>query len=410
MSNRIGAIEHPEMTVTAVARKQAAAAPPRKVEGVSGRKPIMGTDVDFVCETGRVTEVADASYERRWQEYDGTDHHWEVRGSAAGRVDRTDVYVHHYVERSETVGRNRIEVTTGREEKRRIFYLGTDRPFVVGDEVALVLAGWDGVLLVNETRDVRILTGRHVFLSPAAADPIERIGRSLTKRGHAFLLLLLSGGVGFGLGCVIGLPALGIVTAVLFLATWLVSVPQWRGRCEAFQAHVRGEAANAFKQLQLVRGGMSEAKAQEAAFGHHGGLTPPSGGKPFWMAVCERLGATAIPPRGSAEANALKIADLEAGLRRSRSGEKRQRTEHDVRVSKSFQIASDELMAAGGPAEASQKDRQAILERHRERVSAFEHLRPPPRRHMRSKGSDPEKWELQWGPPRWPEGHYHIDW
>ncbi len=28
---------------------------------------------------------------------------------------------------------------------------------------------------------------------------------------------------------------------------------------------------------------------------------------------------------------------------------------------------------------------------------------------MRSKGYDIYKWELQWGPPRWPEGHQHLD-
>ncbi len=101
---------------------------------MAGRKPIMGTDVEFETVAGHVTRVEDASYEQRWNEYAGTDHHWQVRGNAAGRVDRADLYVHHYVERSETVGRNKVTVTTGKDRRESSYWLGTDRTFVVGDE------------------------------------------------------------------------------------------------------------------------------------------------------------------------------------------------------------------------------------------------------------------------------------
>lgn len=376
---------------------------------VAGRKPIMGTDVEFETVAGHVTRVEDASYEQRWKEYAGTDHHWQVRGNAAGRVDRADLFVHHYVERSETVGRNKVTVTTGKDRRESNYWLGTDRTFVVGDEVAVVRAGYTEVLLFNRTRDVKVLSDWDIYAEPAAEGTLDRVGRFLSKRGRTFGGIVASGAAGLLLGLPVHAPALGILGPAIILFTWLAAVPQWRSRCSDFQNQVRAVAMEAVKQLELVRGGMSPEKAQQAAFGHDGRKALPRGGKPFWMAVCERLGATTIPPKYSAEDAALELEYWLGVQKRRQSKEERPRTKFDDHVAESYTLALEEVDAARQAGKEDSKTMRQALDRHAERLKKFEHLRPRPRTHMRSKGYDIYKWELQWGPPRWPEGYQHSD-
>lgn len=399
--------------MSAVAQKVAGTAPIRTVHDVVGMKPIMGVDVKFETAAGRVVSVEDISYERRWQEHAGTDHHWAVRGNAAGQVARSDLYVHHYVERSETVGRNKITVKAGKAGRESIYYLGSDKKFVVGDDVFVVVAGFDEILLVNRSRDIEILTHRDIFLEPAPAGTADSIGRFLSGRGRTLGMLVLS----LAVGSVVGMPfhaPVGCAISVAFVMamTWLATVPQWRTRCGYFQVQVRATALEAVKQLQLVRDGMSVAKAQEAAFGHHGGKTPPHGGKPIWMAVAERFGATALPPANSDEARSIRLAKLQEERRQLQSGKvsSKVKTEFDERLRASTRQASDEKMAlrAAGVTETPEQSRE-IMNRHRERIKKFEHLRPRPSRHMLSKGMDPDRWELQWGPPKWPKDFVHLD-
>lgn len=402
-----------ESHVSAVAQKVPGTAPTTTILDVVGMKPIMGVDVKFETAAGRVVSVEDISYERRWQEHAGTDHHWAVRGNAAGQVGRSDLYVHHYVERNETVGRNKITVKAGKAGRESIYYLGSDKKFVAGDEVFVVVAGYDEVLLVNKSRDIKILSDRDIYLDPAPAGTADSIGRFLSGRGRTLGTLVLS----LAAGSIIGLPfhaPVGCAISVAFVMamTWLATVPQWRTRCGDFQVQVRATAIEAVKQLQLVRDGMSVAKAQEAAFGHHGGKTLSRGGKPLWMVIAERFGAKAIPPANSDEARSIRLAELQAELRRLRSGEvlTSVRTKFDELVKASTKQATDErlaLRAAGGMETPAQS--REILDRHRKRIEKFEHLRPRPPRHMRSKGMDPDRWELQWGPPKWPKDFIHLD-
>ncbi|MGU3560053.1 hypothetical protein [Methylobacterium radiotolerans] len=376
---------------------------------VAGRKPIMGTDVEFETVAGHVTRVEDASYEQRWKEYAGTDHHWQVRGNAAGRVDRADLYVHHYVERSETVGRNKVTVTTGKDRRESNYWLGTDRTFVVGDEVAVVRAGYTEVLLFNRTRDVKVLSDWDIYAEPAAEGTLDRVGRFLSKRGRTFGGIVASGAAGLLLGLPVHAPALGLLGPTIILFTWLAAVPQWRSRCSDFQNQVRAVAMEAIKQLELVRGGMSLEKAQEAAFGHDGRKALPRGGKPFWMAVCELLGATTIPPRFSAEDAALELEYLQDRLKRRQSNEVRPRTKFEDLAGESYSQAIDEVTAARAAGKEDSTTMARALDRHDERMKQYAHLRPRPKFHMRSKGYDIYKWELQWGPPKWPEGYQHHD-
>lgn len=376
---------------------------------VAGLKPIMGTDVEFRTVAGHVTRVVDASYERRWKEHAGTDHHWEVRGNAAGRIDRTDVYVHHYVERSETVGRNKVTVTTGEDRRESNYWLGTDRNFVVGDEVAIVRAGYTEVVLFNRTRGIQVLSDWDIHGEPATQGARDRIGRLLSRRRVSASAMVLSAMAGLATGWPSPAPGPALVGPALLILTWLTTVPQWRRRCSEFQNRVRAVALEAVKQLELVRGGMSLEKAQQAAFGHDGRKALPRSGKPLWMAVCERFGATTIPPKYSAEEAAAELEYWLGEQKRSRSGEERPRTSFDDIVAESYAQALGEIDADRQAGKENSKTIRLALDSHAERLKRYEHLRPRPRTHMRSKGYDIHKWELQWGPPRWPKGHRHSD-
>lgn len=368
------------------------------------RVHLMGRQVGIFCRTGFVEAVQDASYDVTWNEHVGTDWVSVPYPLANGRWVRDEIYHHHYVQRSERVGRNKIVVRIdGSDAEADVrkdadqFWFDKDVEFAPGDRVVVVVAGVNRIVLVNETRRFQIFTGRSYSGDPEPDGPLQAIGRHLASFPLALAILALLAGAAWAASSILPLVAC-ILMPIAFLVVRAVAVGAWNARCDVFVRRVRDACESALKRLELVRNGMDPEKAHAEAFGDMSGMFAPVARKPWLVGVCEALGATALPPRGSRQYYEEYLAKHQA----EKAARGRQPTEAETRIAaRAFDVASREYGKAYVE-HRGQVPKEVIAAIGQRQEIAKRPARPD--RHIRVKtktGVDAE-WEIHWGRPRWP--------
>jgi hypothetical protein len=364
----------------------------------------MGAKVEIFCRTGFVETVQDASYDVTWNEHVGTDWSSVPYPLGNGRWVRDEIYHHHYVQRSKTVGRNKIVVridgsdAEAKVDKRaETFWFANDVEFGRGDRVVVVVAGYDRIILVNETRRFQIFTGESFSGAPEPDGPVQAIGRNLAPRTMAMATLALSIGLAWAASAIVPVVAC-ILIPVAFLVARTAAVGSWNTRRDLFVRQVRNACESALKRLELVRNGAKPEKAHAEAFGDMSGTLAPVAYKPLLVSICELLGATTLPPSGSRQ----YYEELYAEFVQKVAARGRKPTEAEARIAaRALDVASREFGKAyvehrgkvPEPVIAAIGQRQEIATRPAR-----------PDRHKRDKkkyGADAE-WEIKWGRPRWP--------
>ncbi len=368
------------------------------------RVHLMGTKVGIFCRTGFVEAVQDASYDVTWNEHVGTDWVSVPYPLANGRWVRDDIYHHHYVQRSKTVGRNKIVVRIdGSDAEANVdkgtdhFWFDKDVEFSRGDRVVVVVADFSRIILVNETKRFQIFTGTSYSGSPDADGPLQAVGRRLASFPVTFLALILSFGLAWAAAAILPIGAC-VLIPIAFLIVKAAAASAWNARREVYARRVRDACESALKRLELVRNGMDPEKAHAEAFGDMSGMYAPVARKPWLVGVCEALGATALPPLGSRQYYEEYLTQLQA----EKAAEGRKPTEAEARVAaRAFDVASREYGKAY--VEHRGKVPEAVVAAIGQRQEiATRPARPDRHKRVKKKTGVDAEWEIHWGRPRWP--------
>jgi hypothetical protein len=369
------------------------------------RVHLMGKKVGIFCRTGFVEAVQDASYDVTWNEHVGTDWVSIPYPLGNGRWVRDEIYHHHYVQRSKTVGRNKIVVRIDGSDAEANVDKGTDQfwfdknvEFNPGDRVVVVVAEFDRIILVNETRRFQIFTGRSYSGDPEPDGPLQALGRNLALGSVSFSILLLSLGLAWAASAILPVAAC-ILIPIAFLVVRTIAVGAWNARREVFVRRVRDACESALKRLELVRNGADPKKAHTEAFGDMSGTLAPVARKPWLVGVCEAMGATALPPLGSRQ----YYEEWYARHLAKEASRGRKPTEEEARIAaEAFDVASREYGKAY--VEHRGKVPESVVAAIGQRQE-FATRPARPERHSRLKKKKPgvdAEWEIHWGQPKWP--------
>lgn len=369
------------------------------------RVHLMGAKIGIFCRTGFVEAVQDASYDVTWNEHVGTDWVSIPYPLANGRWVRDDIYHHHYVQRSEKVGRNKVIVRIDGSDAEvdvlkdtDYYWFGKNVDFSPGDRVVVVVAESDRIILVNETKRFQIFTGNTYSGSPEPYDPIQKLGRSLEARSVSLAILAAVAALAWAASAVLPV-VLCVLLPIAFLVVRAVAVSSWRSHRNVFARSVRDACESALKRLELVRNGMKPDKAHAEAFGDLSGMGVQVARKPWTVSVCEALGATALPPLGSRQFYEERYAiHLENKALRDRKP-----TEEELRTeAAALDVASREYGRAYVAHRGSVPPKLLAAIGQRQKIAT----RPArPDRHIRVKKKEPgvdAEWEIHWGKPKWP--------